>query len=323
VTSGRSEAPDLAARLTNVDLNLIPQLVALLQERGVSRAAQRLGLSQPAMSHSLARLRALLGDDLLVRVGRGYALTPRGTALLAPAQAILNEIAHGVLHSVGFRPEVNSRHFTMAMSTSTAMVVAPVLLELSARDTPHATFEIVEYATPGTDPFDQVTVDVAIVADIVALPYRRRNLYLDRWVAVVWTGNTTVSDELTIDNLSRLPHVAYRSPAIRTQPYVVMAAAGVEPRFDLVSTDFLLIPQLIVGTQRIAVVQERLAGLLAKPLGLRILDLPVPVPPLGIDIVSNPRLETDAATVWLIETLIGRLGPINPTNSQHAEDLLD
>jgi len=323
VTFDRTEAHDLAARLTNVDLNLVPHLVALLQERGVSRAASRLGLSQPAMSHSLARLRVLLGDELLVRVGRGYALTPRGTALLAPAQAILNEIAHGVLRSVDFRPELHSRHFTLSMSTSTAMVVAPLLLELSASEAPHITFEVVEYATPGTDPFDPVTVDVAIVADIVALPYRRRNLYVDRWVAVVWTGNTTVSDELTVEDLSRLPHVAYRSPAIRTQPYVVMAAAGVQPRFDLASTDFLLIPLLIVGTQRVAVVQERLARILAEPLGLRILDLPVPVPPLGIDIVSNPRLETDAATIWLIETMIGRFGDINPTNTNHAEDLLD
>ena len=307
MNSSKPDAPDLAARLANVDLNLLPQLVALLQERGVTRAANRLGISQPAMSHSLARLRTLLNDELLVRAGRGYELTPRGTGLLAPAQGILNEISGAVLNTAGFRPGIDKRHFTMSMSMSTAMVVAPILLDLAAREAPEVTFEIVEHPGPEIDPFAQVTVDVAIVADIVALPHRRRNLYVDRWVGVVWEGNTTVADALTLDDLSRLHHVAYRSPAVRTQPYVAMAAAGLEPRVDLVSTDFLLIPLQVVGTQRIAIVQERLVRILATHLGLRVLDLPVDVPPLGIDIVANPRLDSDPATNWLVGTLISRL----------------
>jgi DNA-binding transcriptional LysR family regulator len=307
VNSCKHDAPDLAARLANVDLNLLPQLVALLQERGVTRAAHRVGISQPAMSHSLARLRTLLNDEILVRVGRGYGLTPRGTALLVPAQRILNEISGAVLNAVGFRPDADKRHFTLSMSMSTAMVVAPILLDLTSGEARQVTFEIVEHAGPEVDPFEQVTVDVAIVADIVALPHRRRNLYVDRWVAVVWEGNTTVADALTVEDLSRLHHVAYRSPVIRTQPYVAMAAAGLEPQVDLVSTDFLLIPLQVVGTQRIAVVQERLVRILAKPLKLRVLDLPLEVPPLGIDIVANPRLDSDPATNWLIETLIERL----------------
>lgn len=302
---------DLAVRLTNIDLNLLPPLLALLQERSVTGAAQRVGLSQPAMSHSLARLRVLLGDDLLVRVGRTSKLTPRGSALVEPVQLILSQVSDGVLHIAGFTADADAHHFALSMSTSTALVVSPVLLQLIDEEAPAVTFEVVESATAGSDPFAQLDVDLALLADSVTTTHDRRGLYMDRWVAVVWKDNPVARDVLTVDHLKRMSHVAYRSPTVRTQAYVAMAAAGIQPHLHLVTNNFLLIPMLVMGTDRLAVVQERLARKLAEGFRLQVLDLPFPVPPLGIDVVLNPRLVGDAATSWLIGAMQRHLGPSN------------
>ncbi len=294
---------DLIARLANVDLNLLPTLLVLLQERSVTAAANRIGMSQPAISHSLARLRALLHDELLVRSGNKSVLTPRAIGLVEVVSQLLNNVSESVLHYPHFNASVDRRHFTLSMTSSTAYVVSPVLLQIIATRAPRVSFEIVESAEPGSDVFARPQIDIALLADAVTTSYHRTRLYVDRWVAIADAANSRVASPLALDDLARSPHIAYRSPTVRTQPYVVMAAAGISPRFDLVSNNFLLIALLVAGTNRLAIVQERLALGLASRFSLIILDLPLNIPPLGMDLVMNPRLGEDAATLWLTQTL--------------------
>lgn len=294
---------DLAVRLTNVDLNLIPALLALLQERSVTRAAQRIGLSQPAMSHTLARLRRLIGDDLLVRSGAKSTLTPRGRSLLDSLPGVLQSVSDSVLRAPDFDPTDDQRHFVLSMTPSTAFVVSPTLLRLVEMEAPSVSFEIRENAPPGADIFGSPELDLAIVADTVATSYERTILYRDRWVAVVSENSRAIGDELSLAELAELPHIAYRSPALRLQPYIALAAAGIEPRLELVSPNFLLIPMLVADSDRIAIVQERLALALRARFALRVLELPLIVPRLGIDLVWNPRLAGDSATEWLVGRL--------------------
>lgn len=296
-------ASDLAARLTNVDLNLIPPLVAVLQEQSVTRAAERVGLSQPAMSHALARLRSLLHDDLLVRSGGKSNLTPRGKVLLELTPNILRLISQQVMNIPAFDPATDARRFTLGMTTSTAFVLSPLLLRIVEEHAPAVSFEILEAAVPGSDIFGRAELDLAFVADTVSTPYTRTNLYRDRWVGVVDTNNVAVGDTLTIENLKTLSHVAYQSPTLRLQPYIALAALGIVPKCDLVSSNFLMMPMLIAGTGRVAMVQEQLAKRLVPHFSLRILDLPLEVAPLGIDVVWNPRLSGDSASQWLVEAL--------------------
>lgn len=294
---------DLAARLANVDLNLLPLLLALLQERNVTAAAGRIGLSQPAMSHALSRMRSVLDDQLLVRSGQRFVLTPRAAVLLEFVQGILNDVSEGVLNSPAFDPRVHSREFTISMTPSTAFVVSPWLMR-AADEAPRVSFQIVQNPEPGVDVFSRPEADLALVADIVSVPYERTLLYRDRWVVVVARENSSVGEEITLDDLSSLDHIAYRTVAIRTQPYIALAAAGVLPRYRLVSSDFLLIPMLVAGTQSVAIVQNRLARSLADRFGLRILEVPVEIPPLHIDVVRNPRLRGDTGVTWLIDALV-------------------
>ncbi len=303
MTDSAERSADLVAQIANVDLNLLPPLLALLQERSVTAAARRMSLSQPAMSHTLSRLRRTFGDELLVRSGQRYLLTPRAGLLMEHVHAALNHISDEVLHAPTFDPESHRRTFKLSMTPSTAYVVSPVLLRIAAESAPSVSFEVVDTRDPGQDIFTDPHVDLVLLADIVATAYPRRTLYLDRWVAVVGADNTTVRGELTVEDLATHPHVAYWSPSLRTAPYIALESAGIRPRYALVSANFLLIPMLVAGTDAIAVVQERLAAGLADQFGLRIYEFPLPVAPLGIDVIENPRVAGDNGVAWLTHAL--------------------
>ncbi len=295
---------DLARRLINIDLNLLPPLLALLQEKSVTRAASRVGLSQPAMSHTLARLRALLGDEILVRTGNRSALTPRAHSLIEIVSQLLAEVSENVLDVRGFDPGRDARRFGLSMSTSTAFVVAPALLLLNDRVAPKVTFELFDNPEPGEDVFARPAVDVALLADTVPTGYVREPFYLDRWVGVVSEDHPHVRGGLALEHLASMPHIAYQSPMVRTAPYVALNGLGIRPTFDMVTTNFLLTPLLVARTERIAIVQERLAVGLGPHAGIRILELPVEVPPLRVDLVWNPRIQGDPAAAWLRASLL-------------------
>lgn len=295
---------DLARRLVNIDLNLLPPLLALLQEGSVTRAAERVGLSQPAMSHTLARLRALLEDEILVRSGNRWTLTPRAHNLRGAVSTLLVDLSENVLNVRAFDPSQDARRFGLSMSTSTAFVVAPLLLEVGDRSAPHVTFELFDNPEPGDDVFARPDIDVALLADTVPTGYAREPLYLDRWVGVVSEDHPHLGGTLTLEHLISMPHIAYQSPTVRTAPYVVLGGLGIQPTFDMVTTNFLLTPLLVAGTRRIAIVQERLAVGLGAHTGIRILELPVDVPPLRIDLIWNPRIHGDPAAAWLRNCLL-------------------
>jgi DNA-binding transcriptional LysR family regulator len=128
-------------RLASVNLNLLAPLLALLEECSVTRAAERVGLSQSAMSHALARMRRLFDDDLLVRQGSVATLTPRGQELVEPVRETLRSAAR-IVEFPEFDPAGDRRTVTVAMTTSTAFVLGPCLSHLLAERAPHTTLRI-------------------------------------------------------------------------------------------------------------------------------------------------------------------------------------
>jgi DNA-binding transcriptional LysR family regulator len=174
-------------RLASVNLNLLVPLLALLEERSVTRAAERIGLSQPAMSHALTRMRRLLGDDLVVRQGSGVTITPRALELIAPLRGALRQTAR-VVDFPSFDPATDERVCTVAMTDSTAFVVGPRLTRLVAERAPHATLRI-------------------------------RRLYDDRCVVVASTD--TPPQASALDLLTTEPHVVVDTDR-RVFPYSVL-----------------------------------------------------------------------------------------------------
>lgn len=282
-------------RLGSVDLNLLLPMLAVLEERSVTRAAERVGLSQPAMSHALRRLRRLFRDDLVIRQGRALALTPRALELVEPLRELLLQTAD-LLRFKGFDPGTDARPITVELTSSTAFVIGPRLSRLVAERAPHTTLRLRTITTPSADTFAGHGVDVVLLSEAFATEHPRERLYDDRCVLIC---PVDAPDLPAIDLVRTLPHVKVdtgRSGGVI--PYPQLEARGIEHRVGVVVSDFVLVPYLVARSGGVALLRRRVALEMASLAPLRILDLPFPLPGLGIDMVWNPHLSDRGFIEW-------------------------
>ncbi|MEU5843669.1 LysR family transcriptional regulator [Rhodococcus sp. NPDC047139] len=291
--------PDLP-RLASVNLNLLVPLLALLEERSVTRAAARVGMTQPAMSHALGRMRRLFGDELVVRQGSGLVLTPRALELIVPLREVLRHTAR-VVDFPGFDPARDARTITLAMTNSTAFVVGPELTRLLAARAPHATVRIRTFIEPHPSDFTDEGVDAVLLSQAFAAPYPRERLYENRWVVIAHPD--TDPDASALELLASIPHVTYDARQ-RVAPYAALDAAGVRYRIGRLVSDFLLVPHLVGRAGGVAVHTYRVARQMGRQMPLRIEEFPLPVAPLGVDVVWNPRLADSEFIAWLRSILV-------------------
>ncbi|MGW4147538.1 LysR family transcriptional regulator [Streptomyces albogriseolus] len=287
-------------RLASVNLNLLVPLLALLEERSVTRAAERVGLSQPAMSHALTRMRRMLGDELVVRQGSGVTLTPRAVELLEPLRAALQQTAR-VVNLPHFDPATDRRVITVAMTTSTAFVVGPRLARLLAERAPHATLRVRTFTVPTEATFVEQGVDVVLLSEGHHAPHPRERLYDDRLVVVASPDSPPEADALTL--ISTQPHIVVDTRR-RVFPYAELEERGIPYRVGLLSSDYLLVPFLVARTGGVALLRHQVATAMRELSGLRIEEFPFPLPGLGIDMVWNPRLADQPFLQWLRELLL-------------------
>ncbi len=282
-------------RLASVNLNLLVPLLALLEERSVTKAAERVGLSQPAMSHALARMRRLLGDDLVVRQGSGVTLTPRAPEMIAPLRSALQQTAH-ILNLPRFDPATDRRVITIAMTNSTAFVVGPRLTRLIAERAPHATLRLLTITVPTEATFTDKGVDVVLLSEGHFSPYPRERLYDDRCVVVA--SPDTPPEASALDLLTTQPHIVVDTDR-RVFPYTVLEEKGVPYRVGQLISDFLLVPFLVARAGGVALFRYQVAATMRTLADLRIEEFPFPLPGLGIDMVWNPRLTDQYFIEWL------------------------
>ncbi|WP_328563162.1 LysR family transcriptional regulator [Streptomyces coelicoflavus] len=282
-------------RLASVNLNLLVPLLALLEEQSVTKAAERVGLSQPAMSHALTRMRRLLGDDLVVRHGSGVTLTPRGLELVGPLRSALQQTARIVNFPV-FDPATDGRIITVAMTTSTAFVVGPRLTRLVRERAPHATLRLRTITVPTETTFTDQGVDVVLISEGHFSPYPRERLYDDRVVVVAAPDTPAQADALEL--LTTQPHVVVDTDR-RVFPYSVLEDKGIPYRVGQLSSDFLLVPFLVARAGGVALLRHQVAVAMRRLSDLRIEEFPFPLPGLGIDMVWNPRLTDQHFVAWL------------------------
>lgn len=286
-------------QLASIDLNLLVPLLALLEERSVTRAATRVGLSQPAMSHALARMRRLLDDELLFRQSGQMALTPRAVDLIGPVRGVLEQVAH-IVRFPGFDPGSDSRIITLAMTTSTAFVLGGPLSRLVAERAPHATLRIRTTTVPEQDVFTEEGVDVVLLSEAWDSPFPRERLFDDRWVVVSARGAAPVESD-ALDLLKGLPHVAFQGPAGRFPPYAVLDDRGVRYTVRQLVPDNMLLPSLVEQVRGVGLHFLSVATVMQDMFHLRVdeFPLPLPGPGLGIDMVWNPRIADQAFVTWL------------------------
>jgi len=284
------------ARLASVNLNLLVPLLALLEERSVTRAADKIGLSQPAMSHALRRLRRLLGDGLLVRQGSGMRLTPLASELLDPLERVLHSTAR-LVTATTFDPTTTRRLVTVALTTSTAFFMGGALARLMAERAPYAGL-LLETTNPNAGTvFAEQGADVALLSEGVPTRFPRERLYDDRWVVITHGAAPRAAGAGEL--LATLPHVAWGSPQDRVRPYEVLDEYKVPYTVRHRVMDNMMIPGLVANTGGVAVHRYRVAAALKGYFDLRIEEFPYPIQGLGIDLVWNPWLSDQTFTAWL------------------------
>lgn len=289
------------ARLANLDLNLLVSLDTLLTERSVSRAAARLGLSQPSLSASLARLRRHFRDELLARVGNHYELTPLAAQLAEQTSSALAAVARVFASEPDFDPVSSEREFTVLISDYAISVLGPELAALLA-PAPHVRLRLHQVAIPAVNAAAQVLRDV----DAMVMPHGylsdlpSQQLFTDQWVCIAAAGHPGIGDKLTMTDLEELPMVvAHHEPASYTPAGKQLSMLGIQPRVQLVAETFLALPFLVAASNGVALIQERLARQLAPAVPIRILPCPFDVSPLIEALWWHPMYDRDAGHRWL------------------------
>jgi len=289
--------------LNSLDLNLVLALRALLEERSVTRAGQRIGLSQPAMSAALARLRRHFGDELMARDGGQYELTALGRALLDRTATACDLLERLFSSQAGFEPAREEHEFTILASDYAVTIFGTELARVIHAEAPGIRLrfrQAHENVTENTAALLS-TADGLLMPHGVISGFPAVELFTDRWVFVVARDNPDVGDRLTLAHLAQLPWVTYQrtydAPAVRQ-----LAMIGIEPRVEVSADTFQALPFLVAGTRRVALVQSFLASRLTGVADVRVMEAPYAAVPLQEAMWWHPAHTYDAAHIWLRDT---------------------
>ncbi|WUD70788.1 LysR family transcriptional regulator [Streptomyces sp. NBC_00510] len=310
--------------LRNVDLNLLVALDALLSERNVSRAGRRLGLSQPATSSSLARLRKLFGDPLLVRQGRELALTAEAERLVRPVREILDLVERTIAQRSEFDPATDVRSFSISASDYATLVLLSPFVQAVAAEAPGVTIHVLPRSRDARQLLD------SDVADLIIEPkelmgdtgFPSYPLFGDQWLCAVDAANPAGSAQrITIDEYLRLPHLVYSIGPDRQLNLADqhLARLGTPRRIEFTVESFLLVPFLIRGTSLASLVLERAARqLAAATTDIRFLPPPVALPDIHERMYWHPRHTTNPAHLWLRERLLASASVLGGMDGPHT-----
>jgi DNA-binding transcriptional LysR family regulator len=292
--------------LEGLDLNLLVALRALLAERHVTRAAARVGLSQPAMSHALARLRELLGDALLVRTPSGMQPTARAEAMTLPLERALEDVARVLAPPEVFEPASSTRKFRIATNDYMELVLFPRMLARLWVEAPSIDVRVKNIGTHATDELAESKIDLAMgVGGQFGSPdpptgILMQRLVSDRFVCVVRDGHPLVKKRLSLDEFIALPH-ALVAPRGESGSVVdaALAKLGKKRRVAVEVPHFLVAPHVVRETDVILTVAVRVANSLGPLLGLRQLTPPIELEGFSMSMVWHERQHADPAHAWL------------------------
>jgi LysR family transcriptional regulator, nod-box dependent transcriptional activator len=292
---------------SGLDLNLLVALDILFAEKSVSRAGERLHLSQSATSGALARLRDAFHDPLLVPVGRKMTLTPLAETLVEPVRDFLLR-AEAILHSnPAFDPAASSRRFRMMMSDYAETVLMTRALPRLQKLAPGVTVEIISNREGGYEALERGEIDLAVAPEKYLSPaHPTKPLFSDAFTCLVWSGNGQVGRKLSLETYLSLGHVVVRlgkHGQLPTFDELFAERYGHNRRIEVVTTAFNLVPQLLVGTSRIATLQQRLARFYLRYLPLKLIAPPVELPPLEEFMQWHKSRDRDPGTAWLRSVL--------------------
>ena len=295
------------ANLNRFDLNLLVVLDTLLTERSVTRAADRLCVTQPAISASLQRLRDHFKDKLLIRIGSQMELTPKARALIEPVRSVLLQIGETLEVKALFSPAVSERTFRIAMSDFCVLVFLPHLVKRIAAEAPGVRIVIENVRGPSFSRLEGGELDVVVThgdgrlfgREGAGLEIRSSSLFEDSFVCVV-ASDHPIGAAMTIDDYCGYPHaIADFGSNIRTIEDVDIERLGITLRETVLVPTFAGLLYQLPGTTLIATVQRKLAALLSRNLDIRVLEPPIELDTLKETVLWHRRNNEDPGHQWL------------------------
>jgi DNA-binding transcriptional LysR family regulator len=291
----------------DIDLNLLRVFDAVLRERAVTAAAARLGLTQPAVSNALARLRAVFGDALFVRTPAGMDATPFARGVAAPVRQALALLESALAHGPGFDPAASTRAFRFYMSDLGQVEFLPALTERVQREAPGVRLEAANADLEHIgDALGAGALDLAVgFLPALGPPVGRHGLFRDPYVCLMRAGHPAVGGRLTKKKFLEASHVlvTYRGGGHRVIEEA-LERAGAARRVALRVPHFTVVPMVLERTDLILTLPSRVAKVYERQGRFKSLPPPVPIPPAEVAVHWHERFEADPGNRWLRQQVI-------------------
>lgn len=295
--------------LRNFDLNLLVAFNFLMEERNVSRAAQKMFITQSAMSHVLQRLRQQLDDPVLVKTPQGMKPTQRALALVEPVASILNEVEQVIRGSKEFSPATTQRRFTIATNDYVEFCLLPPLMRSVSRQAPNVEIHLVQTSGSLREAADAGEVDLVIGFDVIldSTPYvRRERLYTDRIVALARRDHPDFpTNEPTLEQFVAAKHMLMSRREAGTG--IIddwLERRGLARTVSLVVPNFLSAPWIVASSDLVFSLPLRIAEHFVRLAPLRILEIPIEFPTYDLLMVWRSLQDREPAHAWLRREIV-------------------
>jgi len=292
--------------VTDLDLNLLRAFDAIATEGSVTVAGERIGLSQPAMSNALARLRQLFDDPLFVRTPRGMRPTPFAQQLAQPVREALRLIQGALQQHAGFDPRSSGNTFSLFMSDIGEMVFLPGLLERIKRDAPGVKIEVVRIPIKDVHTaLEAGTLDLAVgFLPGLTTGMRQQPLFREHYVCMLRADHPVIGATISAKQFRVAAHVLVSYAGTGHQVIAeTFLAAGLSARIAVRVPHFLVVPMILVRTDLIVTVPSRVAAIFARLGNFKVLPLPLRMPSFEVRLHWHERFHQDPANRWLREVM--------------------
>jgi DNA-binding transcriptional LysR family regulator len=293
--------------LRDIDLNLLVVFNQMLLDRRVSTAADKLGVTQPAISNALKRLRLLLKDELFLRTSQGMEPTPYALHLAEPVAYALNALQSALNQRDRFDPQTSERTFTLAVTDIGEMYFMPPLMDALAKRAPNIRISTLRNTTGNLkEDMASGTVDLAVgLLPHLQSGFFQRRLFQQRYVCMFRRGHPTAQNPMTLENFCVMEHVGV--VAAHTGHGEVDSALdrmGIQRRMRLVVPHFIAVGHILQSTDLIATVPERFAVRCEGPFGLVSSPHPANLPEIAINLFWHAKYNRDPANLWLRQLMV-------------------
>lgn len=293
-------------RYKGLDLNLLVCLNALLEVQSVTRAAEQLNLSQPAISAALSRLRVFFGDPLLVPHGKRMLPTPYAMRLRPEISGVLGDVDSLIGISPYFDPATSNRAFRLCVSDYLSSVLIAPLLPRMESLAPNLKIELVPLSDNATAELDRGETDMLLTPEAyISDDHPAELLFEEEHVVAGWSENPLFAREIDMNVFQGAGHVAVEIGRINRASFAesFMRLRGIERRIEVRVSSFTLIPELLVETGRMAVMHRRLAEKASHHYPIIYAPLPFAMPPMREMAQYHRARADDAGLRWLIGML--------------------